>query len=81
MMRHYAYTIVELNSPLQPKGNETMLTIKWTPLKTNTLTVTANKVDVTAASNTIALSKKKIKMQQTTRRDSNCNVKLPKLIN
>jgi hypothetical protein len=40
-MHRYAYTNAELNSPLQQKGNETMPTIKWTPLKTNTLTVTA----------------------------------------
>jgi hypothetical protein len=33
-----------------------MPTIDWTPLKTNTLTVTANKVDDAAASNAIALS-------------------------
>jgi hypothetical protein len=64
-------------------------------LKTNTLTVTANKVHDVAASNAIALSfgkekfenkkikqqkNKKIKMHWTTRRDLNCNVKLSKLI-
>ncbi len=54
-MHCYAYTNAKLNSPLQQKGNETMPTIKWTPLKTNTLAVTANKVDDTAASNVIAL--------------------------
>jgi hypothetical protein len=73
-----------------------MPTIKRTPLKTNTLTVTANKVDKATTSNAIALSagkknlkrrkikqqkKKKIKMHWTARRDLNCNVKLPKLIN
>jgi hypothetical protein len=45
MMLHYAYTNAELNSPLQQKGNGTMPTIKWTQLKTNTPTVTANKVN------------------------------------
>ena len=45
-----------MNSPLQQKGNETMPTIKWTPLKTNTLTITANKVNDAASSNAIALS-------------------------
>ncbi len=44
-MLHYAYTNAELNSPLQQKGNGTMPTIKWTQLKTNTPTVTANKVN------------------------------------
>ncbi len=73
-----------------------MRSIKQAPLKTNSLTVTANKVDGAVASNAIAVSvgkkirteekerkrkKKKIKMQQTTRRDLNCNVLLPKLIN
>ncbi len=96
MAHHYAYTNAKLNSPLQQKGNETMPTIEQTLLKTNTLTVTANKVDNTAASNAIALSigkeifekkknkkqkKKKIKMHRTTRRDLNCDIKLPKLIN
>jgi hypothetical protein len=85
MMLCYAYTNTKLNSLLQQKGNETMPTIKWTPLITNTLTVTANKVDNTAASNAIALSirkklkrrkrkqqkNKKIKMQLTTKRDLN----------
>jgi hypothetical protein len=59
MMRHYAYTNAKLNSPLQQKGNRTMPTIKQTPLKTNTFTVTANKVDGTAASNAIAVSIRK----------------------
>jgi hypothetical protein len=54
MTHCYAYTNTKLNSPLQQKGNETMPTIKRTPLKTNTLTVTAIKVDNTAASNAIA---------------------------
>jgi hypothetical protein len=44
MMPHYAYTNTKLNSLLQQKGNETMPTIKRTPLKTNTLTITANKL-------------------------------------
>jgi hypothetical protein len=56
MSRHYAYTNAKLNSPLQQKGNGTMPTIKQTPLKTNTLTITANKVDGDAASNAIAMS-------------------------
>jgi hypothetical protein len=56
MRRCYAYTSAKLNSPLQQKGNETMPTIDQTPLKTNTLTVTTNKVDSGAASNAIALS-------------------------
>jgi hypothetical protein len=56
MTCHYAFTNAELNSPLQQKGNETMPPIKWTPLKTNTLTVTANKVDGITASNAIAAS-------------------------
>ncbi len=55
-MRRYAYTNTKLNSLLQQKGNETMLTIKWTPLKTNTLTITANKVYDAANSIAIALS-------------------------
>jgi hypothetical protein len=59
MMHHYAYTNAKLNSPLQQKGNGTMPTIPWTPLKTNTLTVTANKVDGAAASNAIAVSVRK----------------------
>ena len=96
MMCCYAYTSVKLNSLLQQKGNETMPTIERTPLKTNTLTVTAKKFDNAAASNGIALSieieksgkkknktkkEKKIKKHWTTRRDLNCDVKLPKLIN
>jgi hypothetical protein len=52
---------VSSNSPLQQKGNETMPTIKWTPLKTNTLNITENKVDDAAASNAIALSFRKEK--------------------
>jgi hypothetical protein len=56
MTHRYAYTNTKLNSLLQQKGNETMLTIKWTPLKTNALTITANKVDDAATSNTISLS-------------------------
>jgi hypothetical protein len=56
MTRCYAYTNAKLNSLMQQKGNETMPTIELTPLKTNTLTITANKVDDAAASNAIALS-------------------------
>jgi hypothetical protein len=52
----YAYTNTKLNSLLQQKGNETMPTIKQTLVKTNTLTITANKVDGAAASNAITLS-------------------------
>ncbi len=54
-MHCYVYTNAKLNTPLQQKGNETMPTIERTLLKTNTLTITANKVDNTAASNAIAL--------------------------
>jgi hypothetical protein len=56
MMRCYTYTNAKPNSPLQQKGNETMPTIKRTPLKANTLTITANKVNDAAASTAIALS-------------------------
>jgi hypothetical protein len=56
MMRHYAYTNAKLDSPLQNKGNGTMPTIECTPLKTNTLTVTANKVNGAAAGDAIAVS-------------------------
>jgi hypothetical protein len=56
MTRRYAYTNAKLNSLLHQKGNGTMLTIEKTPLKTNTLTITANKVDGLATSNAIALS-------------------------
>jgi hypothetical protein len=71
-----------------------MPTIKRTPLKTNTLTVTVDKVDDAPASNAIALSignnkskkkknkqqkKKKIKMHQTTRRDLNFRCKITKI--
>jgi hypothetical protein len=56
MTCHCAYTNTKLNFHLQQKGNETMSTFERTPLKTNTLTVTAKKVDDTAASNAIALS-------------------------
>ncbi len=59
MTRCYAFTNVKLNSLLQKKGNETMPTIDRTPLKTETLTKTANKDDNTAASNAIALSIRK----------------------
>jgi hypothetical protein len=48
MMHRYAYTNAKLNSLLQQKGNETMPTIKRTPLETNTLIVIANKVDDTS---------------------------------
>jgi hypothetical protein len=73
-----------------------MPTIKRTPLKTNTLTIIANKVDDATASNAIALSigkeksekkknkqqkRKKTKMHWTAMRELNCDVKLPKLIN
>jgi hypothetical protein len=89
-MRHYAYTNAKLNSPLQQNGNDIMPTIEWTPLKT----VTANKVDSTAAGNAIAMSigkksdkkkkkttkEKKIRLQQTARRDLIYNVKFPKII-
>jgi hypothetical protein len=61
MMHRYAYTNAKLNSPLQQKGNETMPTIKRTLLKTNTLTITANKVNNAATSNVIALSIRKEK--------------------
>jgi hypothetical protein len=66
MTRHYAYTNAKLNSLLQQKGNETMLTTERTPLKINNLTVTANKVDNAAASNAIALSvwKEKTEMKK-----------------
>jgi hypothetical protein len=64
MTRHYAYTNAELNSPMQQKGNETMPTIKQTPLKTKTLSVTANKVDNAIASNAIALSVGKEKSEK-----------------
>ncbi len=68
-MRCCAYTNAKLNSLQQQKGNETMPTIKRTPLKTYTSTVTANKVDIAAASNAIALSigkekSEKIKIKQ-----------------
>jgi hypothetical protein len=59
MTRHYAYTNTKLNSLLQQKGNGTMPTIKWTPLKTNTLTLTGNKVDGAVASNAIAVGVRK----------------------
>jgi hypothetical protein len=45
MTHCYTYTSAKLNSPLKQKGIDTMPTIKQTPLKTNTLTVTANKVN------------------------------------
>jgi hypothetical protein len=64
MMRHYAYINVKLNSPLQQKGNETMPTIERTHLKTNTLTLTANKVDNAATFNAIALSVGKEKSEK-----------------
>jgi hypothetical protein len=63
-MHCYAYTNAKLNSPLQQKGNETMPTIEWTLLKTNTLTITANKFDDAAASNAIALSTGKEKNEK-----------------
>ncbi len=93
MTCHYAYTNAKLSSPMQQKGNGTMPTIKWTPLKTNTPTISANKVDGATTGNPIAVSiwkiksekkknktmkEKKIRMQRTTRRDMNCDV--PKLI-
>jgi hypothetical protein len=62
MMHHFAYTNAELYSPLQQYGNGTMTTIKWTPSKTNTPTVTANKVDGAATGHAIAVSvNKKLK--------------------
>jgi hypothetical protein len=64
MTHCYAYTNTKLNSLLQQKGNETMPTIKQAPLKTNILTITANKVDNAAASNTIALSVGKEKSEK-----------------
>ncbi len=59
MMHHYAYTNTKLNSPMQHEGNGTMPTIKRTPLKTNTLTITANKVNGATAFNAIAVSIRK----------------------
>ncbi len=56
MTLHYAYTNAKLNSLLQQKGNGTMPTIKWTPLKTNTPTINANKVDGTTTGDAIAMS-------------------------
>jgi hypothetical protein len=58
-MRCYAYTNAKLNSLLQQKGYEIMPTIKRTPSKTNTSTITANKVDNAATSNAITLSVRK----------------------
>jgi hypothetical protein len=55
MLHHYAFTNTKLNFPLQKKGNETVPTIDWTPLKTNTLTVTNNLGSATVV-NTIAVS-------------------------
>ncbi len=55
-MHHYAYTNAKLNSPLQQKGNGTLSTIEWTPLKPNTPTVNANKVDSAATRDAIAMS-------------------------
>jgi hypothetical protein len=61
----------KLNSLLQQKGNGTMPTIEWTPLKTNTLTVTANKVDGAASSDAIVMSieKKSEKEKKKTARE------------
>jgi hypothetical protein len=70
-MRCYAYTNTKLNSPLQQKGNEAIPTIKRTPLKTNTLTVTANKVTNAAASNAIALSIGKEKFEKKKNKTTN----------
>jgi hypothetical protein len=70
MMRHYAYVNAKLNSLLQQTGNGTMPTIKWTPLKSNTPTVTANKVDGATPANAIAVSVKKkseMKTKKTTK--------------
>jgi hypothetical protein len=71
MMHHYAYSNAKLNSLLQQKGNGTMSTIKWTPLKTNNPTVTANKVDGPAARDAIAVcigkKKSKNKKKKTTK--------------
>jgi hypothetical protein len=58
MTCHNAYTNAKLNSLLQQKGNGTMPTIERTPLKTNTPTVSTNKVEgaATATANAIAVS-------------------------
>jgi hypothetical protein len=64
MMQRYAYINAKLNILLQQKGNETTPTIKQRPLKTNTLTVTANKVNDAAASNAITLSVGKEKSEK-----------------
>jgi hypothetical protein len=42
--------------PAAAKGNGTLPTIEQTPLKTNTLTITTNKVNSAAAANAIAMS-------------------------
>ncbi len=63
-MQRYAYINAKLNILLQQKGNETTPTIKQRPLKTNTLTVTANKVNDAAASNAITLSVGKEKSEK-----------------
>ncbi len=55
-MHHYVHTNAKLNSSVQQKGNDTMPTINQTPLKKNTLTLTANKVDGAAAGDAIAVS-------------------------
>jgi hypothetical protein len=76
MMHHYAYTNTKLNSSLQQKGNETMPTIKLTPLKTNSLTVTANKVNSAAAGHAIAMSigkKSEKKKKKTTKEKEDKN--------
>jgi hypothetical protein len=69
-------TNAKLNFPLQQKGNETIPTIKRTLLKTNTLTVTANKVENTAASNTISLSIGKEKYE--TKKNKTTKIKIDK---
>jgi hypothetical protein len=85
MTHHNANTNAELNSPLHQKGNETMPTIKSTPLKTNTPTISLNKVGSAFAANAIVVSvrknlkrrkrkqreEKKIRIQWSTMRDSN----------
>jgi hypothetical protein len=60
MTHPYIYTNANLNSPLQQKGNGNLPSIEWTPLKTNTPTITANKVNSATAGNAIAASIEKI---------------------
>ncbi len=60
MMHHYAYTNAKQSSPLQQKGNGTMPTIEWTPLKTNAPTISTNKINGVAAGDAIVVSIRKI---------------------